>query len=151
MGFRVLALFNDSLLTKQAQCLLQDKSSLSHKVFKARFFPNCSIMEATDSRLGLYAWRSILIGRDVLQRGARWGVGNGEKINIWLHHWLLRKHSPQVTSHPLESSENSTVATLIDYTTRSWNVELIDGGFFFFLHQVRLKLLKKKSFIPNRL
>ena len=92
MGFRVLALFNDSFLTKQAWCLLQDKSSLFHKVFKARFFPNCSIMEATDSRSGLYALRSILIGRDVLQCGARWRVGNGEKINIWLHHWLLRKH-----------------------------------------------------------
>ena len=99
------------------------------KVFKARFFPNCSIMEATNSRSGSYAWRSILIGRDVLQRGARWRVGSGEKIKIWQHHWLPRKHPPQVTSYPLESFENTTVATLIDSTTRCLNEEQIDGLF----------------------
>lgn len=44
--------------------------------------PTYTIMEATDSRSGSYAWRSILKGRDVLQRGARWRVGNGESIKI---------------------------------------------------------------------
>ena len=52
MGFRDRALFNDSLLAKQAWRLLHDKSSLFYKVFKARFFPNSTIMEATDSRMG---------------------------------------------------------------------------------------------------
>ena len=83
MGFRDLALFNDSLLAKQAWRLLHDHNNLYYKVFKARFFPNTMIMEAKDSRLGFYAWKSILIGRDVIQRGVRWRVGNGKKIRIW--------------------------------------------------------------------
>ena len=82
MGFRDLALFNDSLLAKQAWRLLNKKTSLFYKVFKARFFPSSSIMEAADSRLDSYAWKSILKGRDVLLRGARWRVGSGENINI---------------------------------------------------------------------
>ena len=78
MGFQDLALYNDSLLAKQAWRLLHNKSSLFYKVFKARFFPNCSIIEAQDSRSASYAWRSILKGRDVLQRGAKrmWEMEN---------------------------------------------------------------------------
>ena len=83
MGFRDLAMFNDSLLAKQAWRLLHNKTSLFYKVFKAPFFPSTTIMEATDSRMGSYAWKSTLIGRDIIHRGSRWRVGNGEKINIW--------------------------------------------------------------------
>ena len=52
VGFRDLALFNDSLLAKQAWQLLKNQDSLFYKDFKARFFPNCTIMEAKNSRGG---------------------------------------------------------------------------------------------------
>ena len=67
MGFRDLAMFNDSLLAKQAWRLLHNKTSLFYKVFIACFFPNSSLMEAANSRMGSYAWKSILRGRDVIQ------------------------------------------------------------------------------------
>lgn len=117
MGFKDLALYNDSLLEKQAWCLIHNKTSLFYKVFKARFFPNKTIMEAVDSRIGSYAWRSILKGRVVLQQGARWRVGNGESINIWQHHWLPRKHPPLVVLYMVEYRENQMVASLINSST----------------------------------
>ena len=52
MGFRDLALFNDSLLAKQAWRLLKNQDSLFYKVFKARFFTKCLIMEAKNSKGG---------------------------------------------------------------------------------------------------
>ena len=66
MGFRDLAMFNYSLLAKQAWRLLHDHKTLFYNIFKAMFFPNTMIMEAKDSRMGSYAWRSILIGRDII-------------------------------------------------------------------------------------
>ena len=54
MGFRDLALFNDALLDKQAWRLLHNKVSLFYRVFKSRFFPNCSVMEAKDSEMCLH-------------------------------------------------------------------------------------------------
>ena len=57
MGFRDLALHNDSLLARQAWRLLKDQDSLFYKIFKHRFFPNCSIMEAAESSRGSYAWK----------------------------------------------------------------------------------------------
>ena len=77
MGFRDLALHSDSLLAKQAGRLLEDQNSLFYKVFKPRFFPNCTIMEAPESSRGSYAWKSILQGRDVIKRGACWRIGDG--------------------------------------------------------------------------
>ncbi|XP_075638417.1 uncharacterized protein LOC142610490 [Castanea sativa] len=86
-------------------------------------------MEAKDSRMGSYAWRSILIGRDVIQRGARWRVGDGKKIKIWQDHWLPKKHPPQVFSYPVAEFESAKVDILIDSSRRQWNEEMIDGLF----------------------
>ena len=78
MGFKELSFFNEALLAKQTRCLLQNKNSLFYRVFKTRFFLDCSIMEAKEGHGGSYAWKSILKGRSVIERGAKWRVGNGE-------------------------------------------------------------------------
>ena len=118
MGFRNLALFNDSLLAKHAWRLLQNSDSLFYKFFKAWFFPNCSIMEAKYSSTGSYAWRSILHGRDVLLRGCRWMVGNGRSVHIWQSTWLPWKHPTNVTSPIIDSMVDARVEILIDEATR---------------------------------
>ena len=55
MGFKDLSLFNEALLAKQVWRLIHNKQSLCYRVFKEKFFPNCSIMEATTSSIGSYA------------------------------------------------------------------------------------------------
>ena len=129
MGFRDLAHFNDALLAKQAWWLLHNKETLFYKVFKAKFFPNHSLLEAKETSSGSYAWKSILHGRDVVPDGACWRVGNGKSIKIWQHHWLPRKHPTKVLSPMVETMEEATVDCLIDAGTRKWNVEMIDGIF----------------------
>lgn len=86
-------------------------------------------MEAKDSKVGSYAWQSILQGRDVIQRGSRWRVGDGREIKIWQHHWLPIKHPTVVASPIIETMEDATVDMLIDPLTRQWDESLIDGIF----------------------
>lgn len=86
MGFRDLVMFNYSLLAKQALRLFHDHSSFFYKVLKAIYFLNSSFLVAKDSKFASYAWRSILVRREVIQRGSRWRIGNGDSISIWQHH-----------------------------------------------------------------
>ena len=57
--------------------MINNPDSLCHRVFKARFFPDCSILEAKDSTLGSYAWKSIIGARDVIREMMVWRIGNG--------------------------------------------------------------------------
>ena len=77
MGFKDIEKFNDSLLAKQVWRMINIPDSLCHRVFKARFFPDCSILEAKDSTLGSYAWKSIISARDVIREGWFGGLGMG--------------------------------------------------------------------------
>ena len=68
MGFKEIEKFNEALLAKQVWRILKNPESLCYRVFKARFFPNCSILEATSLTSGSYAWKSILSARDVVRK-----------------------------------------------------------------------------------
>ena len=132
-------MFNDSLLAKQAWRLLHNKTSLFYKAFKAHFFPNSSLMEAVDSRMGSYAWKSILKGRDIIQRGGIMEGWKWRKINILQQRWLPRKRPMFLPTCPLESFENHIIDSLIDPSTRRWNEEMVDGLFV----EEDAKLIKK--------
>lgn len=84
MGFKELQKFNDAMLAKQVWRLMDIKSSLFYRFFEAKFFPNGSILDAKEGN-GFFAWKSILKGREVINKGvinkgAQWRVGNGSLI-----------------------------------------------------------------------
>ena len=128
MGFKDLIYFNYTLLAKQPCQLLNNIDSLFYKVFIARFFPHCSVLEAKESISGSYARKINLRGRDIILDGAYWRVGVGRAIKIWQHRWLPIKHPPKIISPILESMEEAIVDCLINPKTRT-NHEMIDGIF----------------------
>ena len=82
MGFKEIDKFNDALLAKQVWIMINNPESLCYRVFKARFFLDCSILDAKESTIGSYAWKSILSVRDVIQKGMVWQIGNGQLIQL---------------------------------------------------------------------
>ena len=113
MGFRELRKFNDDLLGKQVWRLLNDTNSLLYRVFKAKFFPCCSILEANSRMKGSYAWQSILEAHDVIKNGSVWRVGNGKTIKIWKQRWLLEDHHRTVITPVPSILADSTLSDLI--------------------------------------
>ena len=115
LGFKELSKLNDSLLPKQIWRLDKNEDSLFHKDFKAKFFPNCSIMECECLNKGSFAWKSIIQAKHVIDLGRIWRVGNGESIQIRGDKWLPQVPGSRIFSSVLGMASNSRVCELIDH------------------------------------
>ena len=129
MGFRELSNFNDALLGKQVWRLKNNEDSLFYSVFKAKFFPSCSIMEANSSSKGSFAWKSIIQASRVVKMGSVWRVGDGRSIKIRGDKWLPHPHGICVVSPISSLSPDSMVSALIEDDSHSWNSDLIQREF----------------------
>lgn len=101
LGFREMSSFNQAFVAKQGWRLLLCPQSLVTKVLKARYYKNP------------YIWRSILRGGQVLEKGIRWRISNGEKIHICKDNWIPRPETFKPLSIQNLSAE-ATVSELIN-------------------------------------
>ena len=104
MGFRDIHAFNFAMLPKQAWRLVTGSHSLFYRVYKARYFPGCSFMDAKLGHNPSFVWRSLLAARDVIRVGSMWKIGDGQSIKITCNKWL--QHPPSIQArcrHYIES------------------------------------------------
>ncbi|XP_058732756.1 uncharacterized protein LOC131604327 [Vicia villosa] len=113
MGFRGIQDFNTSLLGKQYWRLLQAEGFLLERVFKGRYYPNCSISKAQKPFKPSYAWRSITRAEDLLLNDTRWRIGNGAKVSIMGDRWIPTLPVPD------------SVSSLIDTDISCWKIDTI--------------------------
>jgi len=99
---------------------MHDEDSLFYKVFKVRYFPNPSVLEAKLSG-GSFAWKSIMKARRVIKMGAKWHVGDGKKIRIYGDPWLPGDGEGKVTSPASALPLDAVVVDLIDPTLGWWD------------------------------
>ena len=88
MGFKDLRAFNLALLAKQGWQLQQKSISPFYHVFKSKYFPYTSFVNAQKGRNPSYVWQSILVAQPIIRQGMRWQVGNGQSICVWKDKWL---------------------------------------------------------------
>ncbi|XP_019179245.1 PREDICTED: uncharacterized protein LOC109174463 [Ipomoea nil] len=88
MGFRRVREMNLAMLGKQGWNFLTKPDALVTRVFKARYFPKCSFLEAKRGSNPSFVWSSIWESQTMVGKGVRWRVGNGESIRVWGDPWL---------------------------------------------------------------
>lgn len=78
------------------------------------------------------AWKNILDSRDIIKKGLKWSLGNGEDINFWMDKWLTDSSLLDYV-HPDNRDMidiTKKVRDIIDHsTTHSWNTHLIQTTF----------------------
>lgn len=89
LGFRSMKNWNSISLAKLAWRFLTEPGSLWVQLIKAKYFTQ-GRGENDDSRVtDSHIWRSLLHGRDVLQPGLVWRIGDGNSVNFWSDKWLF--------------------------------------------------------------
>uniref|UniRef100_A0A7N2MB57 Uncharacterized protein n=1 Tax=Quercus lobata TaxID=97700 RepID=A0A7N2MB57_QUELO len=134
MGFRDIQAFNLALLAKQAWRLIHNTHSLVYRVYKPRYFPNCSFMDVELGNNPSYVWRSLLAARNIICEGSKWKVGDGRTIGVSTHNWL--SHEAVFLG---EQQQGLMVKDLIDGHKKQWDRERI---FDLFAHRTRKEILE---------
>jgi len=129
LGFREMEAFNDAMLAKQVWRLLHQETSLVYKILKARYFPHGQMMSAELGTQPSYTWRSLWGAREVIQRGSRWLIGNGDKVRVWRDRWLPRPYSFAPVMQQQGENPECRVAELIDKVNGRWDEETVRSRF----------------------
>lgn len=131
MGFKDIETFNQALLAKQAWRILQDQSSLLSQFLKSRYFPEGDFLSAKLGRRPSFAWRSIIHGRDLLVKGLRQMVGNGNSISVWSTPWLAdgdRMRIPLMKNTLIDL--NLRVKDLLRPNSHHWDMDRLHELFY---------------------
>ncbi|KAK1607238.1 hypothetical protein QYE76_030911 [Lolium multiflorum] len=116
------------MLARQGWRLIEEPDSLCGQVLKAKYFPECSILEAS-SRPGIsYSWRSILKGVALLKEGLVWRVGDGTNISAWKDPWLPDGNTRRPRTLQGQSFMGKVV-DLINSVTGEWDEGIINDNF----------------------
>ena len=115
--------------------MIHGTHSLFYRVYKARYFPTCSFMEAEVGSNPSYVWHSLLSARELLREGSIWSIGDGRTVGIKSHNW--RPPRPPKFRKGVDLSLK--VNDFIDTHTNQWDRAKVNS---WFLPQSRDEVLK---------
>lgn len=129
LGFRKLREFNMAMLSKQAWRLVQHPTSLVARVYKAKYYPNASFLEAKKGSNPSFIWTSIMETQETIRSCSRWRVGDGNSIHIWKDRWLPDQDNPLVMTTPFPYLEDAKVSSILNDQNIDWDEEVIEDIF----------------------
>lgn len=75
--------FNQALVAKQGWRIIQNPNSMVAKVLKAQYFKDTDFIKAKIGSNSSFIWKSILWGRQIINRGLRWRIEDGKRAQIY--------------------------------------------------------------------
>ncbi|CAN1787360.1 Putative ribonuclease H protein At1g65750 [Linum perenne] len=129
MGFKNLRGFNLALLAKQCWNLQTNPDALVSRIYKAKYYPRTSFLEAVKGENPSLVWQSLWNAQKVVRQGIRWRIGDGSTIRVWDDPWINDDASRFVTTEPMVEMTDLKVNELWIPGTKQWDVELIEELF----------------------
>lgn len=125
MGFRDLHDFNLAMLGKKGWKFMSCPDDMVTKLFKTKYFHG---KEFLDAELGInpsYVWRNIWNLKHLLNKGHRWCIGDGSKINFWKNSWLRDNDTRISVQAPREHLMQLTLEDVMIPEVKKWDSRFI--------------------------
>ncbi|CAL1377911.1 unnamed protein product [Linum trigynum] len=131
MGFRRFEQFNQALLAKIGWRILSEPTSLLAQVYRGKYFPNGHFLTATARSRPSWGWQSILFGRQLLEMGIRWQIGNGRSASMLRSTWVPEFQFEPIRYNPrvLPDGGDPLVAELICPGEGRWCIQKLNKWF----------------------
>lgn len=68
-----------------------------------------------------YLWKSLLAGRNLVDKGYIWRIGDRQRALVWKSKWVPKGHTHMVESVPLTGHDNQQVCDFINGEQRVWD------------------------------
>lgn len=130
LAFKDIQTFNQALLARQAWRLLDQPESLFARVYKSRYFPDGDFLNAKMGARPSYGWRSIQFGKELLSRGLRKQIGNGNSVSVWMDSWIVGEIMRRPLMKNIIVDLELKVSHLINGETRTWKRSVLEELFF---------------------
>ena len=127
LGIQAAKFKNLALLAKLNWSLNQEKESIWVKVILRKYYSVDRMRARDPDKLPCSPnWRAIKAGFQTFANGICWGVGNGERINIWFDSWIRGNSLRELIEGPLTQREiDMKLSDLLLDTMQGWKWEAL--------------------------
>lgn len=130
LGFRDLRGFNLALLGKQCWNLLNNPNALVSRLMKVRYYPRCSLLQASRTGGASYTWSGLWEAKENMKDGLRWVLDTGLNINIFSDRWLRGKDNFYVDQEEVRGlREDMKVSGFFISGSKTWDETKVRATF----------------------
>lgn len=108
--------------------MLTKPDSLVSQIYKSRYYPKDSFLNAKIGSNPSFIWRSIIENQELLRAGTGRRVGSGADVDVLQDPWLPCEDFPFVQTHN-EALKGIKVSALMNVDHHRWDIDLIRDMF----------------------
>lgn len=127
LGFHSLHGYNFSM--KHVWSFINKLDTLVARVFRARYYPDNHVDTTTRNGGSNFIWSGIWAAKEVLKKGFRWVLGNGEKVNVCTYPWLRGKHNFMIENKEYWFDSNIKVCNFFKPGLFEWDEKKTRSSF----------------------
>lgn len=115
LNFRSLEEFNQAMLAMQVWRVLNNPHSRVAQIIKGRYLPTFPLLDVSIRNHSSYFWKGFVWGMDLLKKGMRKLMGNGQSIKMFSDPWLPNPTTFKVIS----TCQSGSTMVVADFITTS--------------------------------
>jgi hypothetical protein len=130
LGFRQARTLNDAMLAKLTWMVVSKRKNPCMEALRSKYKVSEDWLRNEPVKYASHSWKAIERLKGLISKGACFLVGDGKSIDVWKEPWVpwLPHYSP-VPKDQFSNPEPIKVASLINPSTRTWNLALLEDLF----------------------